>query len=649
MKPLLRIPTIVSFLGAIGMAACATAGQPVEQYLGSVDGACEAEKFFVGATGSELAAVGLPAMAVEGLLADRAGADGVEGTQDDALFRLDDARSTLGDEVFLRALKRARASKAIQPCGVVDLQLLAFNDFHGALEEPSGRNGVIVTPDGPVEAGGLKWLAAKVAELAATNPTRTVVVGAGDMIGATPLISAAFHDEPTIEGLALTKLAVTSVGNHEFDEGQAEIERIQRGGCHPKDGCSRDAPWQGAQFQYLAANVVDKDSNEPILPPFTIRRFGRVRVGFIGMTLKGTGRIVRADGVTGLNFLDEATTANQYAAELKALGVETIVVLLHEGGMPTGSYRGCEAISGPIVEIATSMSPDIDVIVSGHTHMPYVCEIGGKLVTSAAANGRLVTDIDLTIDERTGRVVSRQADNVIVTRTGTPHAEAEALVAYWRDRVRDVAAAVVGTSKIDLTTKEHANGQSDLGVLIADAHLFAESDKSAGGAQLAFTNGRGIRGDLLMAAVAGEEAVGEITFGEAFTVQPFQNELITMAVTGAQLASILEGQFTKSGVARDAPKMLQTSSNLAYTWRRSGPSGAKVDVKSIRLDGRPIKATTTYRVVMNAYLAGGGDDFPGLADGLDTKVGIFDIDALVYFFKKHSPIKAVRSLVKVIP
>ncbi len=622
------------FVASALHTACGAAPAPVPPASDAPE--CAALAVALSAPVEVLAQGGLSADRVEAWMSVRRGPDGVEGTDDDATLGIADAREHLGED-GLRALGAGAPEEA---CSPVEVQLLAFNDFHGALEEPSGSSGAIRTEDGSiVPAGGLKWLVARIRALVATNPERTLIVGAGDMIGATPLISAAFHDEPAIEGLGLSGLALTSVGNHEFDEGTAELLRIQKGGCHPKDGCYRDTPWAGASFQYLAANAVWREGGAPILPATAMRRFGPARIGFIGMTLEGTANIVRPDGITDIRFLDEAETANRHAAELKARGAHVVVVLLHEGGFPKGSFRGCEAISGPVVSIAEAMSDDIDIIVSGHTHMPYICEIAGKLVTSAAANGRLVTDIDLAIDPFGRGLVKREATNVIVTRVGKAAADAEALVAFWAERVKGVAARVVGRIEGDLTRKQGEDGQSALGRLIADAHLFAEQDPSTGGAQIAFINSGGVRGDLVFGESQGGEAPGEVTFGEAFVVQPFQNELVTMTLTGTQLKRLLEAQFGLDGEERERPYLLQASSNLGYDWRESAAVGEKVVPASIRIGGEVVRPEGRYRVVMNAYLAGGGDRFPVLAEGTERRVGIVDVDALVWYLQKHQPLR----------
>ncbi len=453
----------------------------------------------------------------------------------------------------------------------VDVQLLALNDFHGNLEPPSGSGGRIqtgVNPDGSavnVDAGGAEYLSTALAELSAQQKEEnTITVAAGDLIGASPLLSAAFHDEPAIESLGLAGLDYASVGNHEFDEGADELLRIQNGGCHPVDGCADGTPYEGADFQYLSANAFRTETGEPLLAPYAIHKVqGGVKVGFIGMTLEGTKEIVSQEGVAGLDFADEVETANRYAAELQAQGVETIVVLLHQGGAQSGSgawnVNGCNGFTGPVVDIANGMTDAIDVVVSGHTHQAYNCEIDGKLVTSASSFGRLVTDIDLTIDRATGDVLTASAENVIVDRQVKDAAQTD-LIARYREALGPIAGQVVGTAAEDLTRYQEtlfgsAKGESTLGNVIADAQLAATDDEA--GAVAAFMNPGGVRADLL---------AGEVTYEEAFTVQPFANNLVTLDLTGEQLYCLLEQQFVTT-------RTLYPSASVSYVVDTAGTTG----------------------------------------------------------------------------
>ena len=533
----------------------------------------------------------------------------------------------------------------------VDVQLLALNDFHGALEPPTGSGGRIQTgpdPDGDgaataptVDAGGAEFLDTQLAALAEQQQQEnTITVAAGDLIGASPLLSAAFHDEPTIEALGLAGLDYASVGNHEFDEGSAELLRIQDGGCHPVDGCADGTPYEGADFQYLSANAFVTETGEPLLPPYAVHRVQGERIGFIGMTLEGTGDIVSQQGVAGLEFADEVETANRYATELQAQGVEAIVVLLHEGGSQSGpdawDVDGCAELTGPIVDIATGMSDAIDVVVSGHTHQAYNCLVDDKVVTSAGSNGRLVTDIDLQLDRRTGDVVreTATADNVVVERTVAADAEQTALIARYREVLGPIAAEVVGSVAVELTRAQEDpldGAESTLGNVIADAQLVATDDEQ--GAVAAFMNPGGVRADL---------GAGEVTYEEAFTVQPFANNLVTLDLTGAQLNCLLEQQY-------QVGRVLYVSDGVRYQVDPAGTpaatgadpcTGTRVPDGSVQIGGAPVTADATYRVTVNNFLAGGGDGFSVLTGGTNAVTGAIDLDAFTAYLGANSPVPA---------
>ena len=446
----------------------------------------------------------------------------------------------------------------VTPPHAVNVQLLAINDFHGNLEPPTGSSGRVGSaandqactdaPDCDL-AGGLAFLADDVKDLEATNPGNTLVVAAGDNIGGTPLISAAFHDEPTIEALNLIGMDVSAVGNHEFDEGVDELLRIQNGGCHPTDGCDTGHTYQGADFQFLAANVVYKDTGEPIFPASTVKTVDGVKVGFVGLTLKGTNLIVSPAGIQDVNFLDEASTINAAAADLRSQGAKTIVVLIHEGGaqsvgLAPSTIDSCTGMSGSIVDIVGNLTPTVDLVVSGHTHTAYNCLLPnseGTLVpvSSASSFGRLVTDIDMRINSRSGRPMSISVDNKIVFRDDQD-AAAATLVSGYQTLVAPIANAVVGSITANITRTADAEGESALGDVIADAQL---AYSQPAGAQIAFMNPGGIRTDLTFASSPVGEGDGVVTFGEAFAVQPFNNLVVTQDMTGAQIKAALEQSF----------------------------------------------------------------------------------------------------------
>jgi 5'-nucleotidase len=517
------------------------------------------------------------------------------------------------------------------PPGTVNVQLLALNDFHGNLMPPTGSSGRV----GTIDAGGVEYLATHIRQLEAQNPN-TVVVAAGDLIGATPLISALFHDEPTIEAFNQMGLDFAAVGNHEFDEGITELLRMQEGGCHPVDGCQDGDPFNGAAFQYLAANVVWKNTRQPktIFPAYKIRSFAGARVAFIGMTLEGTPLIVTPSGIADLSFLDEAETVNALVPELRRKGVETIVVLIHEGGQPvlgTG-YNDCNAgISGAIVDIVNNLDDEVDVVISGHTHQPYNCTIDGKLVTSAFSFGRLVTDVDLVIDRATGEVISKTANNVIVTRDVAKAEDLTALVAKYDALSAPLANRIIGSITADITRTNNAAGESALGDVIADAQLAATAPAGLGDAVIAFMNPGGIRADLTYLSSPVGEGDGNVTYNEAFTVQPFGNSLVTMSLTGAQIEAVLEQQ----GVVN---RILQVSNGFTYAYSATAPVGDRVDPASIQLNGVPLDPAASYRVTVNSFLADGGDGFTTLLAGTDRLGGAVDVDALEAYFVANSPV-----------
>jgi 5'-nucleotidase len=507
----------------------------------------------------------------------------------------------------------------------VDVQLLGLNDFHGHLESTTPGT-IAPDPASPrVPAGGAEYLATHVRAKAAEN-RNTLVVSAGDLIGASPLLSALFHDEPTIEAMNRIGLDLNSVGNHEFDEGAAELLRMQRGGCHPVDGCLDGTGFGGAHFRFLAANVVRADSGKTLFPPYAIRKFGGIKVGFIGMTLEGTPDIVSPSGVAGLDFLDEAETANRYARELRRKhGVRAIVVLLHEGGVQsaTGGINTCDGISGPIVDIVNRTTKAVDLFMTGHTHAAYNCVIDGRPVTSASSFGRLLTDIDLKLDRHSRDVVEVAANNVIVTQNVFKADDITQLIDRYTAIAAPLRDRVIGRVSADITRTPDDSGENAAGNLIADAQLAATSAAGTGAAVAAFMNPGGVRSDI---------AAGDVTFGEAFTVQPFGNSLVTLTLTGAQLLEVLKQQWC----SQDAARVLLPSAGVHYTYSASAAAavvgqpcaGAANPVTGLTIGGAAVDPAASYRVTVNSFLADGGDKFTVLRDGTDRLGGSVDTDAL---------------------
>jgi 5'-nucleotidase len=514
----------------------------------------------------------------------------------------------------------------------VDLRILAINDFHGDLKPPPGGIRIADPADKTkkiaVAAGGAEHMATLVKQLR-QEAKNTIFVAAGDLIGASPFLSAMFHDEPTIESLSMMGLELASVGNHEFDEGKAELKRMQNGGCHPIDNCRGPRPFPGAKFHYLAASTIETATGKTIFPAYEIREFDGIPVAFIGLTLKATPNIISPSSATGLEFRDEADTVNALIPELKARGVEAIVVLIHEGGFPTGDYNECPGISGAIVDIVRKFDRAVDIVVSGHTHQAYVCEIDGRLVTSGDKFGTLVTAIDVKLDPNSRDVISAKADNVIV-RSGTLPKDTEqtALIDAYDRSAAPIANRRAGSVTETLSRTPNNAGESALGDIIADAQLAATQSEKDGNAVAAFTNPGGVRTDII------KKEDGAVTYADLFASQPFRNQLVTLSLTGAQIRDMLEQQWLDP----KRPRILQVSNGFSYNWDGSKPYGERVVAASMSLNGVPIDPARSYRVTVNNYLSLGGDGFTVLKEGSSQQFGVFDVDALYAYFQAHSPI-----------
>jgi len=556
----------------------------------------------------------------------------------------------LGAALAALALAGCAPQRVAGPDAPLTVKIIAFNDFHGNLETPA-RPIDVQAADGTsqkVPAGGAAYFASAVRALKAANPNH-VVVAAGDLTSASPLVSSLFLDEPTVKALSMAGLEYNAAGNHEFDRGTKELLRLQAGGCEKNalgEPCQIE-PFAGASYTYLAGNTLDAAGNS-LMPATGLKSFGtganKVTVGFIGMTTRMTGTYVDPAGIQGYRFADEAETANRLIPQLKAQGADAIVVLVHEGGYPAYADQPekCDGLSGPIVDIVDRLDPGVDVIVSGHTHRAYICDFSATdpakplLLTSAGNNGVMLTDITLTFDPVTKKVSARSARQVIVQGDGNvsaggpvranpafPTFPADPAVAAHVARYAAAAAPLarrpVGKASGPILRDEDSEmRESPLGLLIADAQLAATKKD---GAQIALMNPGGVRASITPAAD------GTVTFGDLFTTQPFGNNLQVREYTGAQLLAVLEEQFTNA----DGPKLLFPA-GLSYSFDLSRPEGQRILAPMV--EGKPLRADTTYRVAMNGFLAGGGDAFTTLAAGKIVAGGMIDLDALEAWFAR---------------
>jgi 5'-nucleotidase len=549
------------------------------------------------------------------------------------------AAATVAVGVAVAAPATAAPAPAKAPA-TTTVRLIGLNDFHGNLEPPTGSSGRVVQTDGTtVDAGGAAFVAAHVKQLRAEQRNSLVLSG-GDNIGASPLASALFHDEPTIEFLNSIGTTASAVGNHELDEGYQELLRIENGGCHPVDGCQFHNPFPGAKFPYLAANITFTKTGLPATQPFTVKVVGGVKVGIIGATLKDLPTIVSPDGIKGLSFGDEAAAINRSSTQLQRMGVKTQVVVIHQGDTTVGANgpNDCNlAANGPLSAINARVSTNVDVIISGHSHNQYNCKLPdpkGRLrtVIQSLSFGRLLSVVDLKINRATGDVLryASTARNEIVTRTVTPDPTAQAIVDEAVTKSAPIANRQVGTITANIVKAAVPSGESPLGNLIADSQLAATT---SAGAQIALMNPGGVRADLTFASSPGGEGDGVVTYGEAFTVQPFSNILQTLTYTGAQIDAVLEQQWLP-----DPPgtRILQPSATLHYTQTLANPIGDRVS--NITINGVPVDPAATYRVTVNNFLAAGGDSFTALTQGTDVTGGPIDLDAFTAYLTANSPV-----------
>lgn len=520
------------------------------------------------------------------------------------------------------AARRSEVGRQLQ------VKLIAFNDFHGNIKAFEGSS----------SNPGVARLATRIKALKAANPMHAVV-SAGDMIGASPLTSALFKDEPTIEAMNRIGIDFNAVGNHEFDEGKDELMRMQNGHNHPTDPYSglglpqdlREGRFAGAKFGFLAANVIDTQTGKTLLPAYGVKDFLGNKIAFVGMTLEATPTIVSPSGVAGLRFADEADTVNALVPHLNEKGIRSLVVLVHEGGFAGSNINGCSGASGPIVDIVARLDPAVDLVVTGHTHQAYNCLLprrDGTLVrvTSAGQYGRNLSDIDLTIDTRSRDVVAVTATNVATgTITTAEDPALTELVSHYDGLSIGPKSRVIGRVTAPISRTANAAGESALGDVIADAQLDATDDAGTGQAMVAFMNPGGIRADLPFNAPA-----GDVTYGDAFTVQPFGNSLVTMTLSGAQIRTLLETQFPGCN-GQTARRILQVSAGFTYQYTEGAACNGRVG--NMFINRTMVDPTTPYRVTVNIFLADGGDGFTVLTAGTQRLGGAVDVDAFEAYLK----------------
>ncbi|GGL98569.1 bifunctional metallophosphatase/5'-nucleotidase [Pseudomonas asuensis] len=507
----------------------------------------------------------------------------------------------------------------------VDVNLAVFNDFHGYLQPAKLAYPDTSAPDGKriIEAGGIDVLGGVINHLRHQDP-ELLVIASGDLISGSPPISSLWADEPTIEAMNLLGLQLSAVGNHELDNGKNELLRIVNGGCasnRPQKACQLHKNYQGARFTYLAANLIDNQTGKPVFPAYKILEAHGQKIAFVGAVLKDVARIVSPAGMDGLSVQDEADAINAQIPAIKAQGVEAIVAVIHQGGGTRESYNtpDCAHLQGPIVEITKRLDPAVDVVASAHTHQSYTCHVDNRLVFQGGSYGQFVSHVRLGIDPKTHDIVSANNENLTVdAHRYTPDPKLAALRQEVEARSQHVLQRPIARLAVpQITRSTDANGESALGDLIADAQLQATRKL---GAQIAFMNGGGIRSNFTL-----EPGQSKLTYAQLAANQPFGNTLTLLTLSGAQLYQLMEEQWE----SEDSAGLMQVSEGFSYRWDPAGKPGQKVVSGSLRLNGQPIRLDRDYRIVVNNFMAQGGDGLDTLKQGRQVQeTGILDVDAL---------------------
>lgn len=478
----------------------------------------------------------------------------------------------------------------------IPVQLLGINDFHGQIDVTRTVNGKKV--------GGADYLATYLKKEEKENKN-TLIVHAGDVVGASAPTSSLLEDEPTIRILNNIGFDMGTLGNHEFDRGTEEMMRLIKGGPNPDTG----EPFEGAQFPYVVANVVDKETGKPILPPYTVKKVNGMPIGFIGVVTTETPSIVVASAVENVEFTDEVEAINKAVKDLKKQGVKSIVVLAH---VPGSSDEDGSNAKGEIVDMANEINDEVDVILAGHNHGYLNTTVDGKLLVQSYSYGTAFSDIDLKIDPKTKDIVEKNAEIITTFHEGiTPDPEVAKIVAEAKEKAGEELNVVVGQATEDILREQNEAGESELGDLIADAQ------RASMNGDIAVMNPGGIRDNIYK---------GEITWGDLYTVQPFNNTLLKMNLTGQQILDLLNQQWRE-----DKTIMLQIS-GFEYTWDDSIPVNEN-RVTEITINGEPLDPNATYSVVANNFLAGGGDGFTVLTEGTNRATGPTDLNVLVDYVK----------------
>lgn len=528
------------------------------------------------------------------------------------------------------ALVLAGCASAPVPVATTEISIFSINDFHGHIQPKSPTPVMARLPDPktgeikPQAAGGAAYLATVLDGLRAQRQ-HSIFVAGGDLIGASPQLSSLLADEPTLSALSAMGLDATALGNHDLDAGLTELLRKSRGECAPA-GCVWPE-FKGAKFPYLAVNMLDAETGKPVLPTHKIMEVAGLKIALVGAVTRDTPKVIVAKSIRGLRFIDEADAMNALIPQLRAEGAQLLVAMMHEGSVFDGPANdptyACEGLRSRGADIANRLDPAYGIIISGHTHNAYTCKINGRLLVQAGSFGGWITESRLKVTA-TGQVLDAQAVNYPVLQgVNAPNPAFVALV----QRAGELTNAIRNRPINTLTTGAIRNpvapyGDSTLGNLITDAQLAYA--KKRGAADIAMINSGGIRADLTV------EPGKPVTLSDLFAIQPFSNELVVMTLNGAQLRELVVRQLPKTPAPR---RFAQVSNNFRFQWSQAADGTSTLD--SLTLDGQPLVETKDYRVVVNNFMAEGGDDFSVFRQGRDkVNLGV-DLDALVEWIAEN--------------
>ena len=534
----------------------------------------------------------------------------------------------------------------------VTVQVIATNDFHGRLQlrGPENRD-----PD-----AGAAVLAGAVKQLEADNPSyKSVFAAAGDLIGASTFESFIQHDKPTIDALNEAGLDVSAAGNHEFDQGVDDLVNRVMAPESPSN------PYGGAEWQYISANVRNVSDNAHTIPDRWMEDFGSVQVGFVGAVTEDLPALVSPAGIASIKVTNIIKEVNRSANALEDEGADVIVLLVHEGA-PDVSYASATSNDNAFGRIVNGVNPNIDAIVSGHTHLAYNHSVPvpaweGRAVTerpvvSAGQYGQNLNQLLFTVNDVTGQVTTKTQNLIALTTDADgsgpllpqPNFPADPATTTI---VSDAFAAAEGPGSVVLGqlaapfkravlangTTENRGGESTLSNLVAEVQRWATASPESGGAQIALMNAGGLRQNMV-GAPGGYPA--NLTYKQAAVVQPFANTLVNMRLTGSQLKAVLEQQWQRdlAGTVPTRPfQRLGTSKGFRYTYDPARPEGDRIT--GMWLNGTRLASATSYSVTVNSFLASGGDNFRALRNGTSRRdTGKVDLQAMVDYLAANSPV-----------